>query len=387
LYNDLAEGFAKAGHKVTVLTTTPHYNYDELSLDNQPLVKKCLGLYYLSKYKGIEVYHIPAKKYKSILLRLCNFLYFHIISILLSFKFRETDFILSPSPPLSIGIISIFIAKLYHAKSIYNVQEVYPDFIINQGLLKNKSSIFILKKAEKFIYKNSSFVTTIDESFASIIRNRLTNPNKIKVIPNFIDTDLYSPLPKINDWSKGFENINQFIVMYAGNIGFAQDWDPLIYTAKQLVQYPIQFYIIGEGSSKIQLENEVLNQQLENITILGYQKRELMPYINAFADIHFITMNPNMENDGFPSKVYAIMSSGKPVIVSTGDNTPLGKFVNRAGSGIVINASNKFAFAEAILKYYNDSNLLKNHSRISREFVVNQFSKDHVVESYLNLME
>jgi glycosyltransferase involved in cell wall biosynthesis len=98
-------------------------------------------------------------------------------------------------------------------------------------------------------------------------------------------------------------------------------------------------------------------------------------------------MNPNMENDGFPSKVYAIMSSGKPVIVSTGDNTPLGKFVNRAGSGIVINASNKFAFAEAILKYYNDSNLLKNHSRISREFVVNQFSKDHVVESYLNLME
>jgi len=386
LYNDLAEGFTQSGYKVRVLTTTPHYNQDNISLKAQPLFKECFGLYYKSNFKGIEVYHIPAKKCKSTLLRILNFIYFHIISIIISFKFRDIDFVLSPSPPLSIGIINIFIAKLNNAKSIYNVQEIYPDFVINQGILKNKLIIYILKKTERFIYNNSSFVTTIDESFATIIKDRVKNTNKIKVIPNFIDSDLYHPLPKINEWSSKLGNNDRFIVMYAGNIGFAQSWEPLILTAKRLEKYPIQFYIIGEGACKNDLENEILTKQLKNITILGYQNRSLMPYINAFADIHFISMNPNMENEGFPSKVYAIMSSGKPLIASTGLDTPLGKFVKKAGSGIVVDGSNEFEFDNAILKYYYSKELLENHSKIAREFVFNQFGKEHVVKSYLNLM-
>jgi glycosyltransferase involved in cell wall biosynthesis len=174
--------------------------------------------------------------------------------------------------------------------------------------------------------------------------------------------------------------------MYAGNIGFAQSWEPLISTAKRLQKYPIQFYIIGEGACKNDLENEIINKQLRNITILGYQNRLLMPYINAFADIHFISMNPNMEKEGFPSKVYAIMSSGKPLIASTGLDTPLGKFVKISGSGIVLDGSNEFEFDDAILKYYYNKELLEHHSKVAREFVFDQFGKEHVVKSYLNLM-
>ena len=73
LYNDIALGFQKNNNQVTVLTTTPHYNLIQNSIDKQPLKKCFLGLFFTSDFNGVKVYHIPLKKYKSSLLRILSF--------------------------------------------------------------------------------------------------------------------------------------------------------------------------------------------------------------------------------------------------------------------------------------------------------------------------
>ena len=151
LYNDIALGLVKNGFGVVVLTTTPHYNVIESELIKQPITKKFFGLYALSDFNGIKVYHIPLKKYKSTVLRLVSFVYWHLFSLLFGLTFKNLSFIISPSPPLSIGFISLLIAKIKGAKSIYNVQEIYPDLLINQGNLKSAFIINLLKRFEKFI--------------------------------------------------------------------------------------------------------------------------------------------------------------------------------------------------------------------------------------------
>ena len=133
LYNDIALGLVENGFDVVVLTTTPHYNLIKSELDKQPLTKKIFGLFYVSKFKGILVYHIPLKKYKSTLKRIISFVYWHIVSFIFALTFKKINFILSPSPPISMGFISLLIAKIKGAKSVYNVQEIYPDLLINQG--------------------------------------------------------------------------------------------------------------------------------------------------------------------------------------------------------------------------------------------------------------
>jgi glycosyltransferase involved in cell wall biosynthesis len=125
--------------------------------------------------------------------------------------------------------------KIKRAKSIYNVQEIYPDLLINHQNLNSPFIINILKRLEKFIYNYSNAVTTIDDIFYSTILPRFKDPKKLHIIPNFVDTDLYRPLKNDYKLPSVFGKDNRKIkFLYAGNIGFFQDWDPILFAAKEL---------------------------------------------------------------------------------------------------------------------------------------------------------
>lgn len=387
LYNDIALGLVKNGFEVVVLTTTPHYNIIDSELLKQPISKELFGLYGLSDYHGIKVYHIPLKKYKSTILRLFSFVYWHLLSFLFGVTFRNLSFILSPSPPLSIGFISLLIAKIKGAKSVYNVQEIYPDLLINQGNLKSSLIINLLRRFEKFIYNNSAAVTTIDEVFYSQIKSRLLNPNKLYIIPNFVDTELYKPinssivLPPVFDLSN-----KKTKLLYAGNIGFFQDWEPILYAAKELLNEEIEFWIIGEGVQKKYLENSVKEEGLTNIKIYPYQNRSYMPAINNFADIHFIVINKEMEQEGFPSKVYTIMACAKPLIVVTGVKTPLFNFLSNKDCSELITEDRNEQFVKSVRKLASDKNLRLELGKNGFKHIHESYSKEIVVSKYVNLL-
>ena len=128
LYNDIALKLKESGYEVVVLTTTPHYNAVASELKKQPLRKRALGLYYESNFQGIKVKHVYQKKYKSTIRRLFGFFYWHIVSFLLALFEKKVDLILSPSPPLTIGLLNVFIAKMKVTKIINKVQGMNPTY-------------------------------------------------------------------------------------------------------------------------------------------------------------------------------------------------------------------------------------------------------------------
>lgn len=387
LYNDIALGLVKNGFEVVVLTTTPHYNVIDSDLLEQPISKKLFGLYGLSDFNDIKVYHIPLKKYKRTIFRLFSFVYWHLFSFLFGLTFRNLNFVLSPSPPLSIGFISLLLAKIKGAKSVYNVQEIYPDLLVNQGNLKSSLIINLLRKFEKFIYNNSGAVTTIDEVFYSQIKPRFLNSNKLHIIPNFVDTELYKPIESNLILPPTFDNENNKIkLLYAGNIGFFQDWEPILYAARELLNENIEFWIIGEGVQKQYLENSIKDQGLTNIRIYPYQNRYYMPAINNFADIHFIVINKEMEQEGFPSKVYTIMACAKPLIVVTGANTPLFNFLYNKDCSELITEDRNEGFLRAIRKLAGDKNSRLQLGLNGFKYIQDSYSKEIVISKYVNLL-
>ena len=387
LYNDIALGLVDNGFDVVVLTTTPHYNLIQSELENQPLLKKVFGLYFVSYFNGIQVYHIPLKKYKSTLKRIISFFYWHIASLILGLTLKRINFVLSPSPPLSIGFISLLIAKIKGAKAIYNVQEIYPDFLINQGNLKSSLIINLLKKFEKVIYNNSDAVVTIDNVFYSTILPRFSHSRKLYIIPNFVDTDLYRPIKDQHNLPPIFGDTNGKIkILYAGNIGFFQDWEPLLYAAKKLSDEKIEFWIIGEGVQKDYLEKEVRDHNLTNVRIFPYQRRELIPIINNYADIHFIAINKQMEQEGFPSKVYTIMACAKPLVVVTGKNTPLFVFLKGKNCAELVTIDRNINFTEAVRKLANDKEFREELGINGYNEIINNYSKKVVISKYVNLL-
>ena len=392
LYNDIALKFFENGFEVVVLTTTPHYNIVENDLKKQPLTSKWGGLYYESNFKNIRVLHVPQKKFKSFLLRATGFIYWHFLSLILGLSQKNIALILSPSPPLTIGLVNLVIGFFKNAKVVYNVQEIYPDFLVNQGSLKLKPAIQVLKALEKLVYNRSDAVTTIDAVFYDTIIDRFANKSKLIVIPNFVDTDIYRPLSQSEvsiDQNFFPPKKNVLKLMYAGNIGHAQDWAPLIEAAKNLRDYPVEFWVIGEGVMKQKLAEDIETFALKNIHLIPYQSREEMPALIAYADLHFIFMSPQMDGQGFPSKVYTIMACRKPLLVISGKNTPLHNFLKKTNAAIIIETENiaekNALLIDSIKSAILDRTEIHQLAENGYQAILKTYSKESVTQQYVHL--
>lgn len=385
LYNDIALRLKESGFDIIVLTTTPHFNTVSDQLLEQPLKWKIWGICKVSYYKGIKVYHVPQIKFKRTIFRILGFVYWHIISFVLGLCIAKVDLILSPSPPLTIGFMNLGLAYLKKCKVIYNVQEIYPDILkMKEGFL-----LRFFKWMEREVYNKSDAVTTIDQVFYNTIVNRFIDENKLHLIPNFVDTDVYHPC----EW-KGVLNEQAFVdnnnvhLLYAGNIGLAQDWDPLIALAEKSKDMPIEFIIVGEGVKKKYLLNEINKRGISNIKVLPYQPRHLMPYILSYSDINFIFMNPNMEKDGLPSKIYTIMSCGKPLLVMSSSDTPIARFLSNKKCAKVITESDFDKKISEAYEWLRTSNkeMLRLMGFMGLKLIYESYTKEIVTRMYVDLV-
>lgn len=386
LYNDIALEFQRQGYEVVVLTTTPHYNVLKAQLRMQPLKWLVWGFCKQSDFHGIKVLHIPQKKFKNTFLRLLGFAYWHIVAFFIGLFQRKINVVLSPSPPLTIGVINLWLARLKKCKVVYNVQEIYPDILgKKEGLI-----ISVLRKMEHYVYNASDAVTTIDQVFYDTILPRFKDKSRLHIIPNFVDTDLYSPIVdgryKLDETL--FPLSNSLKLLYAGNIGFAQDWETLIDLAEQTRNLGIDYFIIGEGVMKDYLEEEKRKRNLSHIHILPYQSRELMPSILKYSDIQFIFMTPEMEKQGFPSKVYTIMACAKPLLVCSGKDTPIVNFLRNSNCAKLVTEKNKQRIIEMVDWLQSVSTeKLKEMGECGLHIVETTYSKRIVTKQYVDLVD
>lgn len=386
LYGDIAKSLKDNGFEVIVLTTTPHYNKVKSQIQKQPLKWKLWGFLKESTFNGITVYHVPQKKFKSTILRLFGFVYWHIVSFITALSIRKVNVILSPSPPLTIGLLNIWLGKIKRAKVIYNVQEVYPDILGKEsGLVFN-----ILSRMERYIYNESAAVTTIDQVFYNTIINRFKDPDKLHVLPNFVDTNIYKPVYQYPNLDKSIFMQNDHLkLLYAGNIGMAQDWETLIELAKLTNKKSIDYYVIGEGMMRDYLKGKIAEFKLMNIHLLPYQPRELMPEIIAFSDIQFIFMESRIAAQGFPSKVYTIMSCGKPLVIGSPENTPIVNFLFPIGCAEIFTDYNPQIKAEKISKWLDNISkedlLVMGKSGLHE--ITEKYSKEIITQNYAKLID
>jgi colanic acid biosynthesis glycosyl transferase WcaI len=387
LYTDLAKELRSLGHSVEVLTTTPHYNKVEEELSRQPLSRVAPGIY-KSSCSGIDVWHVSlGKRTPDARARTLSYLRFHLMSLLWScFHHARYDVVLAPSPPLSIGVIGWLLSRRYGGSCIYNVQELYPDFAINHGLIGNAGVIGAFRALERFVYRRSDAIVTIAERFTAVISKRVATTERIVTIPNFVDTEFYRPLPRDNSFSRAHGLLDKFVVSYAGNIGAAQDWGPLLVAARQLADRPIQFVIAGEGTRSSWLREQIRQLSLRNVLLLPYQARETIPQMNAASDVTTISMNPNGGRDGFPSKIYTTLACAKPSVISAEGDCELCDIVRDSKCGWVVPAGDSDAYTSAILTAMGQRESLPEIGRRGREYVEQRFSLKAIAKRYDNLI-
>ncbi len=388
LYTDLAVELKKLGHSVSVLTTTPHFNVLPGSSVRQPLQRKLGRWLYYSECEGIPVWHIAMpQKSSDVSTRLLNMVVFHLGAILFSLgNAQKYDVVLSPSPPLTIGAVSWLVAKRHRAKAIYNVQEIYPDFAIKLGLIRNPAMIWGLKKLESFVYEKSDRIVVIGEKFRDIILARSVSADKVITIPNSVDLGLYYPLQRDNAFAREHGLVGRFVVMYAGNIGFFQHWEPMLFAAQTLGP-KVLFVVIGNGVRRDWLAGEISRRSLKNVLLLDYQPRERMAEINASCDVATILMDSKVADEGFPSKILTTMACDKPTIVYCPERSELVRIVRESGCGRWVHDGKMEEYCEAVRTYQDDPLRRETEGALGRAFVEKRYSRQIVARHYHEMIK
>lgn len=386
LYNDIALRLQERGYDVVVLTTTPHFNIVPEQVEKQPLRWKVWGICKVSYFHGMKVLHVPQKKFKSTVLRLLGFVYWHIVSFFIGLTVRHVDLILSPSPPLTIGWLNLGLAKLKGCKVVYNVQEIYPDILKLKGGFVLRS----LQWMEKKVYNGSDAVTTIDKVFYDTIVPRFTDQSKLHIIPNFVDTDLYHKVEwegKLDDTL--FPKSSSIKLLYAGNIGHAQSWEPLIALAEKTRDLNVEYVVIGEGARRGYVDEEIKKRSLLKLHLLPYQPRELMPAILSYSDASFIFMAPESDTDGFPSKVYTIMACERPILVLSGENTPIVNFLKDKGCAKLITEQDFDKKVDEMIVWLSSvtKEELAQMGRRGLQTIEDYYTKEKVTDMYVDLID
>lgn len=229
LMTHLAEELSRLGHKITVITSMPHYGGNRIwDSYRGKLIKR-------ERHGQIDVtrlyLYVPTKK-TGLVGRILNYASFNAISTLVGIFAGKQDVILVPSPPLTNGLSADLISRFKRIPFVYNVQDIWPDVVIRAGVMKGKRLIKISKWMEQYVYRRAKVCTVISEGFRNNLISKGVQPRKIATIPNFFDTDFVHPLPRSNGFSKQYGLDGKFVVLFAGNVGHSQGLETVLEAAK-----------------------------------------------------------------------------------------------------------------------------------------------------------
>jgi colanic acid biosynthesis glycosyl transferase WcaI len=295
--------------------------------------------------------------------------------------------ILVPSPPLSNGVIADLLGRFRGVPFVYNVQDIWPDVAVRAGVLKNEKMIRRLKKMEAYVYRRAAGITVISQGFRENLLAKGVPDEKIRVIPNFIDTDHVTPQAKHNDFSIRHGVENKFVVLFAGNMGFSQGLESVLDTARLLQRYAdIVFLMVGNGAGKSKAEEYLRTLGLDNVRFLPFQPHEQLPAMYGSADVCLIPLRRGFTTESVPCKLFTIMAAGRPAVAAVDRGSDTWKLLQRVQCGICVEPESPQEMAAGILHYYRNESVRREAGQAGRNCAEKEFNPAVLADDYIAAM-
>lgn len=326
--------------------------------------------------------------------RAVRYLCCNIVEYYFGSREKEIDLVYSSSTPPTQGMLSALVAKKLSKKYnkkvpfVYNLQDIFPDSLVNTGLTKEGSIIWkIGRKIEDYTYKNADKIIVISEGFKRNIMTKGVPEEKIKVISNWIDLDSVQPVNRENNKLINEFGIDpkKFLVVYAGNFGAAQGADIILKVAEELKdESNIQFVIFGGGAYFEKAKKAA--EKLDNVFIHELMPADRISEVYSLGDVALITCKPGTGNAGMPSKTWSIMACNTPIIASFDTDSDLADVIRDSGVGTCVEAGNVNTLAWAIKERYESTKCNDKSFVELRKFVKHKASKPICVEEYIKVI-
>ncbi len=299
---------------------------------------------------------------------------------------RRPDAVMVMSPPLPLGVAGWLAAASRRSPFVFNVQDVFPDVAVELGAITDRRVIAAAAWLERFLYRRSDAVTVLSEDLRDNVAAKLrgARPDRVEVIPNFVDTDRISPAERENDYRREYGLEGRTVVMYAGNVGLSQSLDLVVEAARRhRDRVDLVFVINGGGSSLEGLRRDAAG--LDNLRFVPMQPRERLPEVLAAADLHLVPLRAGLARSSVPSKLYSILAAGRPVLASVDAGTEVSSTIERAAAGESVPPEDADAFCAALDALLADPASMERMGASGRSFVEGWVSPAAVGEAYEGL--
>ena len=347
----LAKELKKNGHKVEILTSYP----------NRPSGKIYPGykfkLYQKEHIDEITINRVPSylDHSHSGLKRMLSYISFAISASLIGqFLVKKHDVIFVYHAPSTIAIPAIYLKLIYRSKIFYDINDYWPDTVVELGMLKNSFLIFLLTQFCNFTYKFFDIINVVSNGYKKKLLDLGISNNKISIIYNWSLPINNLKSNHYNQYSELFRHY--FTIVYAGNVGQAQNLDIILDVAEELQKNDIQnikFFIIGSGVEKTFLENEVIRRNLsEYVIFTGFIPSDNVGQFLENASALFLHLRKIPLFDiTIPSKLVSYFIYSKPVLCGVGGESA--NIVSESKSGICFEPQNVLDLKLKIIELKN----------------------------------
>lgn len=386
---ELSRNWVEAGHRVTVLTGFPNHPTGIVPEDYCRQMRRLTVREQTEGIKVIRTWLYPAPNRRP-LERILNYSSFCISACLRSLFLDRPDLVIATSPQLLVGLTGWWIGRLKRCPFVFEVRDLWPESLLASGIGREDSLLIRrLEQLTSFLYHQCDRIVVVTEAFKENLMTRRGLPeDKIDVIENGVETELFSPAKDGAALRKSHGLDGRFVVSYIGTIGYAHGLDIILQAARRLNEILPEalFLLVGEGAEKDKLEGLAQRERLGNIRFLSQQPRDSIPlFINASDVCLVLLRKAELFTTVLPSKMLEFMACARPVVL--GVDGQARKILDQAQAGVCIKPGEPEALVQAVVNLHRDPALRCRLGENGRDFIVKYFSRDQKARQYLSILE
>jgi glycosyltransferase involved in cell wall biosynthesis len=382
ILSDLAFHLSRTGREVHVVTSRQIYDDPKASLPDYEVIR------------NVHVHRVSSTQFGRATLpgRSIDYLsfYWSVWRCLIATAQRGNILVAKTDPPL-VSLVAMAAARRSGARLINWLQDVYPEVAVELGVPFIRGPVASgLAALRNRALQFAEATVVVGDLMARRIESLGAPRAHLHVIPNWCNDEEIQPIGHLdNPLRQKWLLQNKFVVGYSGNLGRAHEFDTVLGAAERLGNDSrFLFLMIGGGKRFDELAKTVKEHRLERLfCFVPYQERKMLPGSLAVPDVHWMSLNPELEGLIVPSKFYGIAAAGKPMIVIAAKDGELARLAQEYACGVIIAPGDDGALASTLLRLSNDPGAVAEMGVRARQMLEAHFTRQKGFERWRQLLD
>jgi glycosyltransferase involved in cell wall biosynthesis len=379
---EMAKFLRSRGHDLVIVASDMNYQTGQRTVNTR-------GLYVEQDIDGIRVlraYSYPSL-HVSFFWRVVSFISFMFSSVWTALQVKDADLIMGTTPPIFQAVSAWIVALIRRKPFLLEVRDLWPEFGVSMGVLKNPVVIGLARWLENFLYARATHILVNSPAYKTYMLEKGIAANKVTFIPYGTDIDMFNPGVNGSSIRNGLGLDDKFVVLYAGAMGPANDIYTILRAADRLRdESKIRFVFFGAGKDLERIQQHAHDKHLENVIFAGVAPKKQMPEVVASADVCLaILQNIPMFRTTYPNKVFDYMAAGRATVLVI--DGVIREVIEASNGGLFVTPGDDALLAGTILELSRDPEHVRQLAHNAREYLVQHLNRRDKMEETLRFFQ